>query len=200
MLRIDVDNVGGEPRGVSPQRGYSIPKDNPFVNMKGARPEVYAYGLRQLWRFSFDKKTGDCWGGEVGQNRFEEIVLLEKGGNYGWSLREAFHPFGNEGVDVRPDLLEPIWEYDHEIGKSITGGNVYRGSRLPELQGAYLYADYVSGRLWALRYDEQAGKVVSNHALKGDRLPVITFGEDEEGEVYFTIVAANGRGIYRFER
>lgn len=193
ILRIDVDRRENG-------RNYAIPPDNPFVGKEHARPEIWAYGLRNVWRMAFDRKTGTLWAGDVGQNLWEEINIIQRGGNYGWNLREASHSFGPKGVEPRDDLIEPIWEYDHEVGKSITGGSVYRGSRLPELQGAYLYADYVTGRLWALRYDPQVGQVISNHALRGDRLPVISFGEDEEGEVYFTVVAASGRGIYRFER
>ena len=105
------------------------------------------------------------WCGEVGQNLFEEIFLIEKGGNYGWNIRERFHPFGNEGVGPRPDIIEPIWEYHHDIGKSITGGGVYRGKEFPELVGRYLYGDYTSSRLWALKYDEQQKRVVANRPL-----------------------------------
>ena len=100
---------------------------------------------------------------------------------------------------ARKDLVDPVWEYDHEVGKSITGGYVYRGKKLPGLVGSYLYADYVSGRLWALRYDAAGKKVVSNHALQSDRKQVISYGEDETGEVYFLVVDPKGQGIYRFE-
>lgn len=95
-------------------------------------------------------------------------------------------------------MIEPIWEYDHEVGKSITGGVVYRGQVSPELQGAYLYADYVSGKLWALKFDQEKKAVEWNREIPSNPLPVITYGEDEAGEVYFAVVAPNGRGIYRF--
>jgi glucose/arabinose dehydrogenase len=150
---------------------------------------------------AFDRKTGRLWAGDVGQNLWEEIDIITKGGNYGWNLREGFHPFGAKGVGPRPDLIEPIWEYyHHDTGKSITGGVVYRGPRLPELNGAYLYADYVSGRLWALRYDDAKGRVVENRPIASRGLPVLSFGEDQQGEVYFLTTTNNGQGIYRFSR
>ena len=194
ILRIDVDRqADGKP--------YAIPGDNPFVGRDDAQPEIYAYGLRNVWRIAFDRETGALWCGDVGQNLWEEVDLIVSGGNYGWALREGQHSFGPNGVGPRDDLIEPIWEYDHQVGKSITGGVVYRGERLPELQGKYLYADYVSGRIWALDYDADAGEVVSNEAIPSPGgTAIISFGEDEQGEVYYTIVAADGRGIYRFSR
>ncbi len=191
ILRIDIDHKADG-------KNYAIPKDNPFVNKEGARPEIYAYGLRNVWRISFDRETGTLWCGDVGQNLWEEINIITKGGNYGWNLREAAHTFGPHGSDAREDLIDPIWEYDHEVGKSITGGVVYRGKKVPELVGAYLYADYVTGKIWALRYDEKAKKVVSNYIIPTPKMPVISFGEDEQGEVYFMIVSPKGEGIYRF--
>jgi glucose/arabinose dehydrogenase len=192
ILRIDVDNPSGG-------NAYGIPIDNPYVGVEGARPEIYASGLRNVWRIAFDRETGVLWCGEVGQNLWEEINIIERGGNYGWNLRESMHPFGSEGVEERDDLIEPIWEYDHQVGKSITGGNVYRGTEVPELVGKYLYADYVSGKIWALTYDPATGDV-TNEYIPSELLPVITFGEDEQGETYFSIVAADGQGIYKFAR
>jgi len=190
ILRIDIDHK-------SDGKNYSIPKDNPFVGRTvpaGPRgkivpvcEEIYAYGLRNVWRMAFDRKTGSLWAGDVGQNLWEEINIIKSGGNYGWNIREAKHWFRPDGNDAdRPDLIEPILEYHHDIGKSITGGSVYRGTRVPELVGKYIYADYVSGLLWALEYDEAAGKVVANYSLTGDKLPVMSFGEDEKGDIYFT--------------
>lgn len=178
ILRIDVD---GRDNG----KAYAIPEDNPFVNHAEAQPEIYAYGLRNVWRMSFDRETGHFWAADVGQDLWEEINLIVPGGNYGWNLREASHKFGKNGSEARPDLIDPIWEYHHDIGKSITGGHVYRGSRLPQLVGAYLYADYITGRLWALRYDHEQQKVTHNHSIGGNMMPVMSFGEDEAGEVYF---------------
>ncbi len=197
VLRIDVNHK-------SDGKNYAIPKDNPFVSRKGARPEIWAYGLRNIWRMSFDRETGELWAGDVGQNLWEEIDILVAGGNYGWNIREGKNPFGPKGAGPHKNLIEPIWEFHHAVdGKSITGGGVYRGKKLPELQGAYLYADYVSGRVWALQYDRQEKVVLGNHLLKPGasvsvkNMPVITFGEDEAGEVYFT--DAFGM-IYRFNR
>ena len=193
ILRIDVDHHDSGKK-------YSIPKDNPFVGKPHARPEIYAKGLRNIWRMSFDRQTGTLWCADVGQNLWEEINLITKGGNYGWNLREAQHPFGLKASGPRADLIEPIWEYDHQVGASITGGVVYRGKKLPELVGKYLYADYVTGKVWALKYDEAAKKVVTNEAIPTNKLPIITFGEDEQGEVYFTLVTANGQGVFKFAK
>jgi glucose/arabinose dehydrogenase len=178
ILRIDVDN---------PDAGlaYGVPKDNPFVGQPDARGEIWAYGLRNVWRMAFDRQTGVLWAADVGQDTWEEIDLIERGGNYGWNLREGFHKFKQRGSDARADLIEPIFEYHHDVGKSITGGNVYRGKRLPVLEGKYLYADYVTGQLWALDYDAHKRQVVGNHPIAGNVMPVMSFGEDEQGETYF---------------
>ena len=184
ILRIDVNHKANG-------KAYAIPSDNPFVDKEGARPEIWAYGLRNVWRMAFDRKTGHLWAADVGQDVWEEINLIERGGNYGWNLREASHKFtpkdaAHTGSDPRDDLIEPIWEYHHDIGKSITGGNVYRGKNVPALNGKYLYADYVTGKLWALNHDAKQRRVVGNHAIaRPDNMPIITFGEDEKGEVYF---------------
>lgn len=193
VLRIDVDHKEGG-------KNYAIPKDNPFVGRNDAAPENWAYGLRNIWRMAFDRKTGDLWAGEVGQNLYEEINILKAGGNYGWSIREALHPFSDKGVDVRPDLIDPIWEYHHDIGKSVTGGLVYRGSKVPELDGAYLYADYVSLKVWALWYDAAKGRVVANREIPGFGVAVPSFGEDEKGEAYVLIHAPKAQVIHRITR
>jgi glucose/arabinose dehydrogenase len=193
VLRIDVDHKESG-------KNYAVPADNPFVGRANARPEVWAYGVRNPWRMAFDRKTGVLWASDVGQNLYEEIDLLTRGGNYGWSIREGLHPFGPDGVGPRPDLIDPIWEYRHDVGKSLTGGAVYRGTRLPELEGWYLYADYVSARIWALRYDEGKKRVVANRKLGDPNVPVLSFGEDEKGEIYFLTYSNTGRGIYWFAR
>ena len=150
---------------------------------------------------SFDRLTGTLWAADVGQNLWEEIDLIVKGGNYGWNLREAKHEFAPNSTSSGPGLIDPIFEYNHDIGKSITGGHVYRGKKFPELAGHYLYADYVSGRIWALKYDYQKKAVVANRSIpyEGAALAVISFGEDEAGESYFTVVTPTGRGIYTFQ-
>ncbi len=197
ILRIDVDNKGaGKP--------YAIPADNPFLKTPGAQPEIYAYGVRNIWGMAFDPVTKLFWVGDVGQNIWEEIDIIEKGGNYGWNLREGFHKFDVNNAKPGPgrtpaeqnkpdpndrkDLIDPIWEYHHDTdGKSITGGAVYRGQRLPELVGYYVYADYVSGKMWGLKYDEQTKKVVANRPIAGPpgfNIPCMTIGTDEAGELY----------------
>jgi glucose/arabinose dehydrogenase/sugar lactone lactonase YvrE len=194
VLRIDVDRQDAG-------KNYAIPKDNPFVDRPDARPEIWAYGIRNLWRMAFDRKTGLLWAGDVGQDLWEEIDIIHKGGNYGWSRREGLHPFGAKGVGSQPSMIDPIWEYYHyDTGKSIIGGNVYRGTRLPELDGAYLYADYVSGRIWALRYDEAQRRVVENRPVPSRGLPIFSFGQDEQGEVYFLTTTVTGQGIYWFSK
>lgn len=179
ILRIDVDH---HDQG----KKYAVPKDNPFVGRDHAKPEIWAYGLRNVWRHAFDPKTGQLWAADVGQDLWEEINLIVKGGNYGWNLREGKHPFGPQGSGPRKGLIDPIWEYHHTVGKSITGGFVYRGRRAPQLTGKYLYADYVTNRLWALDYDAKTKKATNYSLGGGENKPVITYGEDESGEAYFT--------------
>lgn len=190
ILRIDVNKKEGD-------KNYAIPSDNPFAKKEGVSPEIYAYGIRNIWRMAFDRQTGDLWAGEVGQNIFEEIFIVKSGGNYGWSLRESMHPFGGKGVGLKPELAEPIWEYHHDIGKSITGGTVYRGTAVPTLAGHYLYADYVSNMFRALKYDEKAGRVVADRTLPKPPLAVMSFGEDESGEVYILGSSTNGQSVFK---
>jgi CubicO group peptidase (beta-lactamase class C family) len=179
ILRIDVDHK-------DPGKNYAIPKDNPFAGQPDALGEIWAYGLRNPWRIAFDKQTGTLWCADVGQDLWEEIDLITKGGNYGWNLREGVHKFGDKGVEKRPDLIEPIWDYHHDVGKSITGGQVYRGAKLPQLEGCYVFADYVTGKIWALKYDEVNKRIVANYTISGNISPVMSFGEDEQGELYYT--------------
>ncbi len=204
ILRIDVDHPSdGKP--------YGIPADNPARrDPKFAHwaPEVYCIGLRNVWRFSFDRKTGALWAGDVGQNKWEMVHIINNGGNYGWSVKEAFHPFNpRQKADTASPILEPIVEYPHspnlansgrrDDGKSVTGGYVYRGKALPELAGVYVYGDYDTGRIWGLR--EKDGKAIANAELidvkAQKKLNIAAFGEDEQGELY--IVAFDGR-IYQF--
>jgi quinoprotein glucose dehydrogenase len=178
ILRIDVNRKDAG-------KNYAIPADNPFREKAKAQPEIYAYGFRNVWGMAFDSATGLLWAADVGQDLWEEIDIVEKGGNYGWKLREATHKF-KDGSDARPDLVEPVWEYHHDIGKSITGGFVYRGKKLPDLVGCYLYADYVSGKVWALKLDEKTRKPVANYAVQDTKMPIIAFGADSQGEAYMT--------------
>ncbi len=181
-------------------KAYAIPKDNPFVGRKDALPEIFASGVRNPWRMSFDRKTGQGWFADVGQNLWEEINLLENGANYGWRRREGQHPFEKNGAGSPKGFAEPTWEYHHDTGKSITGGVVYRGKQFPELEGHYLYTDYVTGKLWAMKYDEAKKRVVAEHPLTNRTSSIVSYGEDEAGEVYMLTVSPNGKGIHRFAR
>ncbi len=182
ILRIDVDRGSGE----SP---YAIPKDNPFVGDKNARAEIWAYGLRNPWRFSFDALNGRLYAADVGQNAAEEIDIIEKGKNYGWRIMEGdiCTPAINPRCD-RTGLTPPIYTYHHPLGRSITGGFVYRGAGSPALCGVYLYADYISQRLWGLRFD---GKRASVRELLRPDFNVSSFGQDRNLELY---VADHGGG------
>jgi glucose/arabinose dehydrogenase len=188
MLRIDVE---------SGKRPYAVPPDNPFVNNKAYRPEIWATGLRNPWRFSFDRKTGDLFIADVGQNKYEEINVEPKGikggRNYGWNVMEGLHCYATENC-ARSGLALPVAEYDHDKGCSVTGGMSYRGKAYPQLQGVYFYGDYCSGRVWGLR---QSGAEWMNRELANSGLSISTFGEDEAGEIY---VADYGKGnIYRIK-
>ncbi len=177
ILRIDVDH---------PDQGlaYGIPQDNPFRDVEGARPEIWAYGLRQPWKMSFDRVTGDLWTGNVGQDLWEMIFRIERGGNYGWSVTEGSYPFRPERPRGPTPILSPIVEHDHANFRSITGGFVYHGTRLKKLVGSYIYGDYDTGRIWMLRYDRQTGKVTEHQELVDSSLRLVGFGEDTAGELY----------------
>jgi glucose/arabinose dehydrogenase len=178
ILRIDIDHhdIG---------KKYAIPKDNPFVDRKDAQPEIYAHGFRNIWGLSFDA-AGQLWAADVGQDFWEEINLVSRGGNYGWSKREGKHKFLEAGYEARPELIDPIWEYDHEAGKSITGGVVYAGKQHAELAGHYVYADYVSGKVWALKYDAAQKRVVANRSIADKKMPIICIAADSAGEIYLS--------------
>ena len=209
ILRIDVD-------APTTARRYGIPKDNPFVNRKGARGEIWAYGLRNVWRMSFDRATGELWAADVGQDYWEEVNLIVKGGNYGWRTREGFHesPRKKGGLlttkHKNPEkLLDPVIEYPHTPGLakkskfdqhghglSITGGYVYRGKKIPALRGAYVYGDYRTGTVWAFK--QTGGKVIEyKQVVKPNALRLIaSFGEDNAGEQY--LLGLGGK-VYRLE-
>ena len=194
ILRIDVN-------AKADGKNYAIPKDNPFVGVKDAKPEIWAYGLRNVWRMAFDRKTGQLWAGDVGQNLYEEINLITKGGNYGWNRREGLHPFGAKGSRADEGARSSRSGSTTTTSASRSpAGTVYRGKALPELDGHYLYADYVSAKIWALKYDDKAGRVVANRPIKDPAKPVLSFGEDEDGELYFLTVSNTGKGIYRFAK
>lgn len=171
--------------------GMVAPSDNPFVDTAGAKPEIWAYGLRNPWRFSFDRSRGTLWVGDVGQNKLEEIDIVTRGGNYGWNSREGSRKFS--GTPLLGESQAPVVEYGRELGESITGGYVYRGTRLPGYRGAYFYGDYATGTVWALVHDGDS--VVSNDVVA--RVPQLSsFGEDADGELF--AVSLEGT-IYRFD-
>jgi len=188
ILRLDIDRR-------AEGKGYAIPADNPFVGTANARGEIFALGFRNPWQIAFDQATGKLWAADVGQDQWEEVDIVTKGGNYGWSVREGTRPFGNRPTTATA-FVDPVWEYDHQIGKSITGGFVYRGKAIPELAGAYLYGDFVSGRLWGLKLDEATGKA-SNVKIPWSGLPIYGFGTDADGEAYVLTSSPTGQGVFR---
>jgi len=176
LLRLDVS--GDQP--------YAIPPDNPWpTGADNARPEIWAYGLRNPWRFSFDRATGDLYIGDVGQNAYEEVDFQPAGAsgglNYGWSIREGLHCFRADTCESS-DLVDPIAEYPHDQGCSITGGYVYRGTAFPSLAGLYIFGDYCSGTIWSLHRD--AAGAWEQRKLLDSGLSISSFGEDEAGELY----------------
>ncbi|MCA8945108.1 MAG: PQQ-dependent sugar dehydrogenase, partial [Planctomycetes bacterium] len=189
ILRIDVDatDLG---------KKYAIPEDNPFKDDKDAAPEIWAWGLRNVWRMSFDRKDGTLWAGDVGQNAYEEVDIIVKGGNYGWNKREGTHDY--RGGDKAKDMIDPVAEYGRNKGISITGGYVYRGEAQKSLQGIYLYADYGTGRVWGLKWDAEKEKVDTLEEIGHfPRATISSFGEDAKGELY--VCGHRVGAIYRIE-
>ena len=185
ILRIDVSEATAE-------QPYAIPPDNPFAD-GGGRPEIWAYGLRNPWRFSFDRETGELWAGDVGQNRWEEIDIIERGGNYGWNAMEGSHCFRPPSGCESKDFIPPVWEYPLEDDAcSVIGGYVYRGAAIPWLTGVYVYGDFCTGQVFGLRYAD--GEVVEHKLLADTGLRIASFGQDNDGELY---VLSQGEGIYR---
>lgn len=176
ILRVDVNSI---------EKGhYGIPSDNPFRNNKnGYREEIFAYGLRNPWRISFDD-NGRLWAGDVGQNEIEEVDIIKKGGNYGWRVKEGNGDYNLKGSTVNPnELIGPIWTYLHSSGSiSITGGIVYRGTANTDLRGKYIYADYASGRVWALT--PNGDKPATNQEVVAHAGAISAFGEDQKNELY----------------
>jgi len=216
ILRLDVNSRTGKVP-------YGIPKDNPYVardkqgNLKpdpfdttpeGLRPEIWAYGLRNVWRMSFDRETGQLWAGDVGQDKWEEVDVIVKAGNYGWSAREGVHDFKNART-TGGNPIDPIIEYphnaglsadckfpDHSPGVSITGGYVYRGKKIPALRGVYIYGDFQMGTVWGLRYEN--GQVSAHGALSKENVlrQIASFAEDADGEVYLLSFEGKEGRIY----
>ena len=187
ILRIDVNKQAAG-------KNYAIPADNPFANNNnGNKEEIWAYGLRNPWRFSFDAMTNTLWAADVGQNKWEEIDIIEKGGNYGWDRMEGKHCFEPASGCDTEGLILPIWEYSRDEGVSVTGGYVYRGSAIEQLKGKYIYADFASSRIWSLDFTDRNNPV--NTELFKVPFPISSFGVDQQGELYIT--GFDGK-IYKF--
>ncbi|AWM36506.1 Soluble aldose sugar dehydrogenase YliI precursor [Gemmata obscuriglobus] len=189
VLRIDINKKDGG-------KNYAVPQDNPFVGLKDVRPEIWAFGFRNPWRMSFDRKTGDLWVGDVGWELWEMVHKVEKGGNYGWSITEARQP-------VRPDqkigptpIRAPVIELPHTIAASVTGGYVYRGKKFPELAGAYVFGDWETRRVWAARFD--GGRLTEMPEIMKPTVRPSAFGQDADGELY--ICDYDSGAIYTLER
>lgn len=174
ILRFDVDHK-------DEGKNYAVPKDNPFVKWKDARPEIWAYGFRNPFRMSFDSKTGDLYVGDVGWDLWEMVHRIEKGGNYGWSAMEGPQPI-KEKAGPTP-IIPPLIALPHTLACSITGGRVYHGKKFPELEGAYIFGDWETRRLWAARFDGERVKEMPE--LTRPLVRIVAFGQNLEGEIYF---------------
>lgn len=201
LLRINVSGASGATDESLTSPAFTVPDDNPFAGGAAAesggapRAEIWAYGLRNPWRFSFDRQTGDLWIGDVGQNSWEEIDFQPAdspgGENYGWNVYEATHPFPVGSAAVEGDFTMPVIEYDRDAGQSVTGGYVYRGSEFPSLAGTYFYGDYESGHIWGL---QRTAAGIKNRLMLMPRIAIVSFGEDDAGELY---VLDFGGALYR---
>lgn len=189
ILRIDVNATAGN-------LNYAIPADNPYKgNSEGFREEIYAYGLRNPWRFSFDRATGTLWAGDVGQGNVEEISIIQKGGNYGWKIMEGNACYGAANCD-QTNLIAPIWSYplNAENGRSVTGGYVCRDQNLAGLAGKYIYGDYVSGNIWALTFS--GNTAVKNELITKLADGLSSFGEDSQQGLY--VLGHTSGKVYKF--
>ncbi|MBI1860267.1 MAG: PQQ-dependent sugar dehydrogenase [Deltaproteobacteria bacterium] len=182
---------------------YKVPPDNPFVGDPNARPEIWAMGLRNPWRFSFDRETGEMWVGDVGQSRFEEIDIVKKGGNYGWRPCEGSHLYPGGG-SCPSTYVAPVYEYPRSVGACVTGGYVYRGTKLPNLRGAYIYGDYVTKKIWAITLNNG---IATNTWIADLPSELSAFGEGPDGELFalghtngkiYRIVPASGEAVVHF--
>jgi uncharacterized repeat protein (TIGR03806 family) len=185
MIRIDVDRPDAG-------KNYSVPKDNPFLHIKEARPEIWAYGFRNPWRMAFDKKTGQLWVGVNGQDLWEFVCLVQRGENYGWSLYEGSHEFRPNRKAGPTPISKPILEHHHSEARSLTGGIVYYGKKFPELSGAYIYGDFSTGKIWAAKHDGK--QIVWHRELTDTQLQITHFCEDQDGEL---LIADQGQGIWK---
>ena len=179
MLRIDVDQRTDD-------LPYAIPADNPFLEAHrkevNIRPETWAIGFREPWRFSFDPANGDLYVGDVGQNKFEEVCLVHRGENHGWNVREAYAPFSDQYRRPAERYIEPLFAYEHGLGFSVTGGYVYRGRQNASFDGVYIFGDYNTRRVWGLK--QQGGEVQQVAQLGISPGGIASFGRDQQGEIY----------------
>ena len=187
MLRLDVDHPAGD-------KAYSIPSDNPFINVPDARPEIWAYGFRNPWRMDFDHQLNQLWLGQNGQDLWEQVYLIRKGENYGWSVQEGSHAFYLERPTGPQPITPPIAEHHHSESRSLTGGIVYRGTRIPELIGCFIYGDYSTGKIWGIRHD--GNSVTFHRELADTTLQIAGFSTNAAGDL---LVVDHAGGIYRLE-
>jgi glucose/arabinose dehydrogenase len=187
IIRIDVDKTDGD-------MPYAIPSDNPFRGVADIRPEIWALGFREPWRFTFDSLTGDLWVGDVGQDRVEEVAIVRRGENHGWNVYEGFEPFSNRYRKEGAEYVPPIFGYRRKYGNSVTGGYVYRGDKRSSFYGAYICGDYTSHRIWAVRQDNRMLKTVRQIGMSPQN--IASFGTDQSGEIY--VVGYEGM-IYKLD-
>lgn len=190
ILRIDVDHAEAG-------KMYGVPQDNPFVKTPGARSEVWAYGLRNPWKMSFDRRTGNLWCGDVGWQEWESIYLIKRGGNYGWAATEGSNVLDLKRKGGPSPITPPVLTHSHAEAASITGGFVYHGKRLPELEGAYLYSDYETGKIWALWHD--GTQIMRHEEIADTPYAVVSFAQGEDGELYFLHYGSPGT-VHRLVR
>lgn len=187
MLRLDVDHPADG-------KQYSVPPDNPFINVPGARPEIWAVGFRNPWRVDYDHRLNQLWVTQNGQDLWEQVYLVRKGENYGWSVTEGSHPFYLERKTDPAPITNPTAEHHHSEARSLTGGVVYRGQKWPDLQGAYIYGDYSTGKIWAIKHD--GTKVTEHREIADTKFQIVGFGVNRAGDL---LVIDLGSGIYAFE-
>ena len=187
MLRLDVDHPTAD-------KPYSIPSDNPFVNVPDARPEIWAYGFRNPWRMDYDHESNQLWLGQNGQDLWEQVYLIRRGENYGWSVQEGGHPFYVERPKGAEPIVAPVADHHHSESRSLTGGVVYRGPKLPDLVGCFIYGDYSTGKIWAIRHD--GTKVTFHREIADTTLQIAGFSMNAAGDL---LVVDHAGGFYRIE-
>jgi glucose/arabinose dehydrogenase len=175
ILRIDVNHKTGD-------LPYAIPAGNPFIHATGARPEIFAFGFREPWRFSFDSATGDLWVGDVGQDRVEEATIVRMGENHGWNVYEGFEPFSNKYRKSGAVYIPPVFAYRRKFGNSMTGGYVYRGDKHSSFYGVYICGDFTSHRIWGVAQENRILKTVWQIATSPQN--IASFAQDEAGNIY----------------